>query len=1660
MSRRRVSEHHRWGSAARSASTRALCVLVAVCTTALFAMACGDARQTDGGPHPVARVKQEPLAVPGQTPFPCSTASGTFGQNLWNGTRVQLMLADAMLACMGGPDSLEGLVLHRVPDETLSAVVENIRPLAAPFATSFGWNLVRSNLVEDIRNCDPATGEILPDPVPIDSFHIQEKLDISSVIPEGTPGLNPSAALNNAKIDLRWPAFNLCLAQQLRRVAPGAAGGEALFFSRAEQRELLETIRERAQISMLGYSLLASAFATPGLTGTDALLFLAGPQDNQRIPFLQAWAQQVAEPERLQGMGQDFAAAVQLHLTVTRELAELLARSRSSGEPHRPAQPPSDDFARADDVWGRASWQQRQLALMFGGDPLAQEDGGPWQHPLGITAPGKRLDLSDRGWPTQLGLPYVRKEATDPQVWRLAELAKGTNQLRFDLRATGPSSANCAEIRVDSSADKIYRAVERELRELNCDDGDSREECQGFPDHDSKTFLWQTHRINRDHAHSLVALYRDLLGPRFGRPDSGGDTSCRGQYGAMNLAGRIEHPPGGRNRLWLSGDTTFEPKSLQERGPRFTPNAPLRMATADNMNPFVVSDNQGFAPLDSGTTDEFYQYAEAAKRRMGAISALHAVRRALLAGMEHVESGDAVEPFFAVAPQMVDVIDAAIGGQGFSLEPVVQPFFGPYFVRGAPELWSVEITADPSDPFWGSDPESPRFVLAFRNGWVADMLAGGQKTEVFPDELEGGQIQALIDSLPEGHASFLLPFGSRRWGTFDGYGSVFLELEAPTSGDRYTFVACKAANIDSDCSEFRLLAADVEFQNDPFLIHDTQHLAWGGALGDWIDRQWTPLPQNPTEPSVDGFGLPSNWVPPFNAELVGGSALESSAGYFMDLAESTAKDATSAVRTAMDNLIRQLDVEFEQKVQEAENETRVAMAQQDLAQAAESLCGSGRRKCDATLTSRQLDLAWYGRSAELIDGLEARIRAEHDAGEGASIAELCEDITMPPPPEADLPAITVDNAGSVAKDFLCIDRGDDEFKKVASLFKDRGDASVDADAAGRTLDCMVWATINDVFTTDYLIADRVVAALDEEPGVPAFDDYAGGELQSVFIEQWRAIQTLDEHFAVMIRSTDAARAAMDETNTLLVKASRNVQRACGGCSVMSNTLQEAAKGFAVAGPIGAIAGGLKGLFGTADQCEKKRDKQDLALADALRSRKDALSSVTSAMSGLVNEQTAIQQAAAAVQSTSLNARLAQARHQLEIDLIEQIPTQRTSFGLFREYRNFDLFRAKALVDNARRHAVAARRALEARYVVDLSTLVQPEPFVASPSTWADEVYEYDLSLPAAVGLTVGDVGNDGIFVNKVEDYVNNLRAFTSGFSVFRPTAVARDEIDVVTLPGLSTPDPDLVEILIDEDTGETADVVVYPGAPAWNLECPVVSDEQDNQTEWVPPPPPQDGGVLTACLAASIATSDMANGCDCGDFDGPECWVPCLCDCGSARDIECVGRCGELVRPLAARLSFSLDPWGRLNDFIMNEPFEQRYNARYDRLAVNFVGTGVKDCERADDPLGCYNEGFIRYDLEQLGQAWVTDFDGDWHALGVPTGRIEGGKALAAELWLDPLRDGWDTPFISAVARTEFGFRPLGGEYQIEFDAGPEVRLDRIERVQLLVGSSSWVVQQ
>jgi hypothetical protein len=129
-------------------------------------------------------------------------------------------------------------------------------------------------------------------------------------------------------------------------------------------------------------------------------------------------------------------------------------------------------------------------------------------------------------------------------------------------------------------------------------------------------------------------------------------------------------------------------------------------------------------------------------------------------------------------------------------------------------------------------------------------------------------------------------------------------------------------------------------------------------------------------------------------------------------------------------------------------------------------------------------------------------------------------------------------------------------------------------------------------------------------------------------------------------------------------------------------------------------------------------------------------------------------------------------------------------------------------------------------------------------------------------------------------------------------------------------------------------------------------------------------------------------------------------------------------------------------------------------MAVNLVGTGVRDCPQATNPSACYTEPFVRYNLAHTGPAWVTSYEQQWRVLGVPVGRIEAGKALAAEQWLDPISNGWGRPYVESVAREGYLDRPFGGSYELELELTSDARPERIEAVQVLAQASYWVKQQ
>jgi hypothetical protein len=367
-----------------------------------------------------------------------------------------------------------------------------------------------------------------------------------------------------------------------------------------------------------------------------------------------------------------------------------------------------------------------------------------------------------------------------------------------------------------------------------------------------------------------------------------------------------------------------------------------------------------------------------------------------------------------------------------------------------------------------------------------------------------------------------------------------------------------------------------------------------------------------------------------------------------------------------------------------------------------------------------------------------------------------------------------------------------------------------------------------------------------------------------------------------------------------------------------------------------------------------------------------------------------------------------AKSKIDLDTSLESVNVAARFNLRRAFRSYDLWRARALSENARRLAVAARRAIESRFVVDLGKLKSPETFVEAPMLWADEIYSADLRPPSALGRSNAPSGGTGVYSSKLTDYVNNLELFVQGYAISRPTASVRSDTEVVQLPGPAS----VSEAIADDGTVfEFRDI----DSGGWSFYCP-------NLATWVRHPDSEDFNPASWTLQTA---------------------------CGAGQPA-----------PTRARLGFWLDPWGRPFGVIANPPFLVRHNARWHSFAVNLVGSGVRDCSAADDPSACYAEPFIRYQLAHVGPAMVSDFDQSWISTDIPVGMVEAGKALASEEWIDPVSNGFQNPVVANVARQEFASRPLGGAYELILELTPDVRPERIERIQVLVQSDYWVRQQ
>lgn len=1634
--------------------------LFAALATLLLAVlaACGGGDTAEG--HRTG-TSMASLSMPTQAPVPVKPATGAPS---WHGTAAELMFADALAICAYPLEPVEfaGVQLYIPFDD--DAFVESVRVKMVNAACHYDttsyhnparlpedWWLQQRN--DRVCNRDASTNaERSADLARADLM----ALDVPVELPFG--GSYASFTAKAVRRVLGSPITNLCIAQHLRSSSPGVSGAAALLLSAADQRQLLLLTKERAQMAMLQFALLGRTLASPRLAEPEHVSNVeynpggiwTGGYPASFIPMLQHWAQAgAASDDVLRKLGQDFATAVLLHVTASSELAQALTRSGAAHLPRGasirdPGWAASGRLDASVDTWGPGAWRERALASLYGGDPLVEDSSGstPWQHFLDARGPGESGLEATSDWPDVGDASFVSARVKDPKVHQLLSLATEADALylrKTQSWAVDPMSRyECREVDLAASAEYLLRATEAHLRTTACsnfelDAGAPLDSgtCQSFsvddipmPSTTSEVSyeLWTRHRISLQHAHELVAYLKDLIGKECRRERVELDVtgapvptlSTFWNRGARGFSGQIASvtlPSGGGDHYHLV-DFTLRDRELPETAGLYSRYSGFFIP--NQVFPEADPATQGFSGGDfigwNDPEDEVLGFEE--MRLMGAIPALAATRDALVHGIADaaVLVGSACERvtlYFDSARPALEVIETAIGRSGVALLPRVEvvnsPFEEPGSVslerkvvrslapNGSTPTHDLYVTFDSSAPFWaelGTAAAEYKLVAVPDDPTIMD-LASYPGSMSFGREIEA----ALANPRRAGDVALtVLPWSTHGTAT-TRVASAPLAL--PRSDEQWAFIVRKQTTL-TGLVEYVPLASHVEkFSLSSW--NTGQYLAFGGALGDLAMSIVATDPSDPAMPARDGFGLPNTWLPPTDPALFAGNAGEDAVAAYLRKARVSAEEATAAVKEALETM---LETQHDQAALAAEVSRSEKVAELERS----ALCGSST--CNTSMASLVLSpgAIWGAAPSQ-------RSTLRRDA-EGALVQD-----SVGRPAWTALAGCKEENYAtmSAARRLDCV------AKNVLSprVATPAGLASPWSPPAPIT-DFVMW------------LLEPVVAARNAQT-VPSFGEYSGGTLQTIAIEQWTALRGVEDRVRAVIAATDAAIGSVNVYKSELAVASEEEAAMKARCDGLLTTGEEYAADWSderseswgwsisqgtsssyslgipfVGGVGGGSSNGSSTSYGSTQMttgakrrlCESYRDKVTSAAWRLQEAVLQASANIQSRAADFSEAMGRLKAASAAGYALQHQADLAVARAKLEVDLLRQ--SQTTSFGLYRQIHSYDAWRAKSLLEGARLSAAVARKAIESRFLVHLSELKSPEPLVASPSAWADEVYEYDLDMPAAVGLSVGESIAGGIYANRMVDYVGNLERFVNGYSIARPTSVARDDTEVVSLPGPAGLDP-----------GALPGTDLPDGrAHAWAYFCP------DGPNAGWRPAPPTDGGTLPS------------------ETCGP-----------------------PPAHPTRAALLFALDSWGRLHGDIADEPFEKRYNARWGRLALNLVGTGILDCAKARDPGACYTQPFVRYRLAHRPPSWVTDADGSWRLMPITTGRIEAAKALAAEQWLDPISNAWSKPFVTAIARDELTVRPFGGSYEIELEIGPEVVLERIQRVQLLASSSYWVKQ-
>jgi hypothetical protein len=1535
----------------------------------------------------------------------------------WNGEFSDLLAADALAMCwttqLGRGPNPQGFATDADPD---------IAQLIAWMGTG-GCKTTCSNpamtTAEDVAICawldgrkdptcniDAATsGPKALDVSKIRNASVTQPYLLPSAASLGLSGASAAAARDTAQSEVAFADLSLCMAEQLRDKLDTV---QVAFASTDDLARVQDRVRVRALAAVAEYSVLSKAFASTQPAPTvlnDPRYYL--------IP-LALWARQL--PTSFTTLGNDFGTAVNLLVEATEASLNIKLRDPAGQESFGTAT--SYTCTPADGVGCSLS----NVFLGFSG-------------PRADALTSILYDGEDSIFTGFLShLREVTTDLTAPQVAVLLGLARQANALKISILGT--------RVRRYVDATNLFANVENfvrlsDCRHQNIPPASCPTVSPGFPGYLS--VLTQRYGIALEHATALTGALTEVL---FGPPPASvrslgnwtyapdpfwtgsGPTSlfADGRWSNDGVAEELG--------LHLLGNHTFTgvvtaaiPSGVITIDANFqlaTPRAQdIQAMRAPTLLPVRDFNPSGPAYIQFPVVRQL-----TTSLGFGSNTALAIAREALL----QASGASSSLAIYNAAASALPLIDKSVGARQAVVRVALQSSPNPGACSGCVLLTpggsglTLDVITNPADTFAAAAVTANIPLAATLVTDPNTTTIWGTNHTSITSPAYTTMAQTTFSTLTPSYVlrSLAAPFASTTLPT--PQGETILLQSGSGSTALYEHVHSGSNNPQ-------------RFVSFPGPGVGGTVVTFGGRFGREVEKAWEADAANWSFPRYDGFGLPRNWAPAADASLLGDSAGVSVEQHFVDRATAAAADATAALQQAFSTLEQE---QTDQSALAAAN----ARAQQLTTLQYQSLCGAqltctpsylaqqpAAPACSGTLASDASCLAFQAQLSNIVGNPSGT------PGPGVPMASAVYNEMVNGNPS---PTFSAFSGGSLQGLFLSewnawnalsgaltsamatagaaiaqVVAADAEFTS-AQTDAATAEAHIAASYAQLAAQSQFWAAQQVQYNANAAqyetqrLAAKAIS--DKECGENAFSDaFAAGF-------SFSGGGDLGVHGSATPNSWGYDFNHRTGTSFSPASLSAQVDR-CFNAQVQAKAAEDAARpqkdvmkqlSDALQLQINATNpdGGVQGAALTADHVSAQAHVE-VAMARQAAARAGRESQMASALQSVQTAYGQVLNAIVAIDGAYAEAGVAASR----IALDQQLATYdvRTRFGVRTRFHSYDLWRARALTENARRLAVAARRAIEERYVVDLSTMSAAEPFVDSPSLWANDVYSYDLRPPFSVGLTPSPGQPAGTpYANALQDYVGNLKLFLDGFTIQRPTAAVFSDADVIQLPA---PAAQIVTSVYN-----TSVAYIDPASSGWAFYCPSTGT-------WVADP-----NVASFTRGAPTWTLSTV--------------------CGGQS-------------PTLARLGFWLDPWGRLLRSATNPPsLGARYNVRVGRLAVNLVGSGIRSCQNAPDPTTCYAEPFMRYDLKQVGPVWVMDFSQQWKSLAIPEAFISGGKALAIEQWLDPVSNGFNRADVAAASRVEFVNRPIGGAYELTLYLSPDVRVEQIERIQLLTQTAYWVRQQ